>query len=92
MTFTPPGLNVATTFTYADAARATSGAAVLRQLASLVEVAGQIGAAPRLQNLTIGADGVPTSGSRFTLDEEALKRSLASVLKLFASATAALPG
>ena len=61
------------------------------QLASLVEVAGQIGAAPRLQNLTIGVDGANVGG-RFTLDEEALKRSLASVLKLFASATARPPG
>jgi hypothetical protein len=84
--FHPPGLNVATTFTYSDPARAASGAASLRQLASLVAVAGQIGAAPRLQNLTIGANGANVA-CKFTLDEEALKRSLASVLKLFASAT-----
>jgi hypothetical protein len=89
--FHPPGVNVAGTLTYTDPAKATSGAASLQQLAAIVAVAGQIGAAPKMQNLTITPDG-PSVACKFVLDEESLKRSLASVMKLFPGAPARPPG
>ena len=55
--FHPPGLNVASTLSYADPARAGAGADGLRQLAAFVTVAGNIGAGPKIQNLSIAADG-----------------------------------
>lgn len=85
--FHPPGLNVAGTLAYPDPARATGVADSLRQLGALVAVAGQYGAAPRLQNLNIAAEG-PSVAFKFVLDDEAIRRSLASVMKLFAGATA----
>jgi len=51
--FHPPGVNVASTLTYLDGPHAATGASSLQQLAAIVAVAGQMGAAPKLQNLTI---------------------------------------
>jgi len=85
--FHPPGVNVASTLTYADPARATAGASALQQLAAIAAVAGQIGAAPRIQNLTIVPEG-PAVACKFMLDEESLKRSLASAMKIFSGAPA----
>ncbi len=84
--FHPPGLNVASTLSYADPARAGAGADGLRQLAAFVTVAGNIGAGPKIQNLSIAADGTNV-GCKFALDDEAMRRSLASLLKMFAVAT-----
>jgi hypothetical protein len=89
--FHPPGVNVAGTLTYLDAAHAAAGATSLQQLAAIVAVAGQIGAAPRLQNLTITPEG-PSVSCKFVLDEDALKRSLGSVMKMFGGASSHPPG
>jgi len=89
--FHPPGLNVAGTLSYNDPVRASSVADSLRQLGALVAVAGQVGAGPKVQNLTIAADGANV-GCKFVLDDEAMSRSFASILKLFSGATARPPG
>jgi hypothetical protein len=88
--FHSPGLNVASTLTYADPQRATAGVDALRQLAAMVNVASALGAAPRVQNLSLAADG-PNVACKFGLDEEGMRKSLASVLRLLAPASPALP-
>jgi len=83
--FSPPGLNVAGTLSYADPQHAGAGADSLRQVAAFMNVASNLGAAPRVQNLAINTDGVNV-GCRFALDEEAMKRTLGSIMKLVAPA------
>ncbi len=94
--FNPPGLNVGGTLSYADPTRAEAGANNLKQLAAFVNVASSLGAAPRVQNLNIATNGLDTT-CRFSLDEEAMRRTLGSVLKALgvpspAAGPAAYPG
>jgi hypothetical protein len=88
--FGPPGLNVNGTLTYTDPSRAASGADNLRQLAAFVNIASNLGAAPRVQNLTITPEG-STVGCRFALDDEAMRKTLASIMKLVGGAVAPPP-
>jgi len=83
--FHPPGMNVASTLSYVDPARAGAGADGLRQVASFLSVASNLGG-PRIQNLSIVAEG-PNVGCKFALDDEAMRRTIASVMKLFSTAT-----
>ncbi len=89
--FHPPGLNVASTLTYADASRAASGADALRQLAALVNIAAAVGAAPRIQNLSLTPEGANVA-CKFELDDEAMRRALGSVLRLLAPTAQRPPG
>jgi hypothetical protein len=85
--FHPPGMNVTSTLSYADPTRAGAGADALRQVAAFVTVAGNIGAGPRIQNLAINTDG-PNVSCGFSLDDEAMRRSLASILRVVGTAVA----
>ncbi len=85
--FHPPGLNVAGTLTYADPTRAAAGADTLRQVAAFANIAASLGAGPKIQNLTITPNG-PSVGCNFALDDEAMKRSLASIMKVVGGAVA----
>jgi hypothetical protein len=85
--FQPPGLNVTSSLSYADPARAGAGADGLRQVAAFVTVAGNLGAGPRIQNLAITTDGANVA-CRFALDDEAMRRSIASIVKLVGTAIA----
>jgi hypothetical protein len=85
--FNPPGLNVAGTLTYSDPSRAAAGAEGLRQLAAYANVASNLGLTPKVQNLTITPDGANV-GCKFALDDEAMRRSLASLGKMFPAAPA----
>jgi len=89
--FHPPGLNVASTLSYGDPPHAALGAEALRQVGAVADVAGKLGAGPRIQNLSIGAEG-PNVACKFALDDEAMRRTLASVLRVFAPAGARPPG
>jgi hypothetical protein len=81
--FNPPGINVASTLSYSDPSRAAVGAEGLRQLASFVTIAGNLGAGPKVQNLSIVPEGANV-GCKFALDDEAMRRTLATLSKLFA--------
>jgi hypothetical protein len=89
--FHPPGVNVASTFSYADPARAAAGADGLRQLATFVNVASNLGAAPKVQNLSIVTEGANV-GCKFALDDDAMRKTIASLMKLFSSATRPVGG
>jgi hypothetical protein len=89
--FHPPGLNVASTLAYVDPAHAVAGANALRQVGAVADIAGKLGAGPQLQNLSIVPEG-PTVGCKFALDEESVRRSLASLTKVFAGALPHPPG
>jgi hypothetical protein len=85
--FHPPGMNIASTLSYTDPARASAGAEGLRQLASFATIASNLGG-PRIQNLAIEPMG-PNVGCKFALDDEGMRRTIASVMKMFAPAAPA---
>jgi hypothetical protein len=85
--FNPPGLNVGSTLTYADPERAAAGGNSIRQLAAFVNMAAAMGAAPKVQNLSITPEGVNVA-VKFALDDEAIRKSMASVIKLATGSTA----
>ena len=77
--FHEPGLNVAETLTYLDPPHATTGADSLKQLGAMVGIASAMGVAPRLQNLSIAANG-PSVECKFVVDEQGIRGALSSFL------------
>jgi hypothetical protein len=84
--FKPPGMHVALTLEYADAATATSAASSLKQAVSLEGLAAMTGLVPKLQQVSIAAAGANVQAS-FAVDETAMKK-LAALLPQLASAAA----
>jgi hypothetical protein len=89
--FHPPGMNVAATLTYSDAAHATAGADSARQLGAVVSSAGKLGLGPQIQNLAIAVDG-PTMTTKFALDDQGIRLAIAAMTKILAAAAPRQPG
>lgn len=78
--FHDPGMNVAGTLAYADPQHAASGADSLRQLGGMIAAASAIGVAPRIQNLTVVANGTSVE-SKFVVDEQAMKSAMGTFVQ-----------
>jgi hypothetical protein len=73
--FRDPGLNVAGTLTYADAASAQAGASGVKQIGTLVNAASVFGWMPQLKNLSVNA--VDTNVEcKFAVDDQGLRSLL----------------
>jgi hypothetical protein len=84
--FNPPGMHVAMTLEYADAATASSAAGSLKQAVSLEGLAALTGLVPKLQQVAIASAGTNVQAS-FAVDETAMKK-LAVLLPQLANAAA----
>jgi hypothetical protein len=85
--FKPPGMHVAMTLEYADAAAASSAANSLKQAVSLESLAALTGLVPKLQAVAIASADTNVQAS-FAVDEAAMSKLAALLPRLASAATA----
>jgi hypothetical protein len=76
--FHDPGMNVAGTVTFDDAARAAAGAEAMHRLGMLINAMAIAGVVPQLKDLAVGADGSNVQ-VKFAVDDAALHTLLQQV-------------
>jgi hypothetical protein len=84
--FKPPGMHVALTLEYADAATASAAASSLKQAVSLEGLAALTGLVPKLQQVAIASADANVQAS-FAVDETAMKKLAVLLPQLANSAT-----
>jgi hypothetical protein len=82
--FKPPGMHVALTLEYADAAAASSGANSLKQAATLEGLAAMTGLAPKLQDVAIASADANVQAS-FAVDDASMRKLLVLLPQLVGS-------
>jgi hypothetical protein len=78
--FHDPGLNIAGSFTYADATTATSAADGVRGAGAAIALLSIGGTVPKIQNLDVKVDGADVQ-YQFALDDEGLRKAVGAIAR-----------
>jgi uncharacterized protein YidB (DUF937 family) len=76
--FKPPGMHVAGTITYADAAAAAGGANGIRQIGTMANLVALTGLAPRLQDLSVTTADTNVQCA-FSVDDQSMRNLLGAL-------------